>query len=183
VVEAYETKEFTGHKFSKHILNINEVSEEEDVTFEYMNALEKDKLFKVKKGFFKNTYYLTFKEADIKKGLSAMDEFSSSEVNDELINKMSFNMEVNLPTKPISSNATKYTSSGFINKTHYLSWDLSNFDKEDINLTFVIYNWSTILLCGGIALIIISITLLVLRRLFKTKHILYMRKEAKKKRK
>ena len=63
-VDSYHDENFSGYRLSKKIDNINDVSIKKDITVNLADIingkLDDTKLFKVKKGFFKNTYYANF---------------------------------------------------------------------------------------------------------------------------
>lgn len=63
-VDSYHDNMFSGYRLSKKIKNINDVSTKENINLNLADIItgkiDDSKLFKVDKGFFKNTYYANF---------------------------------------------------------------------------------------------------------------------------
>lgn len=93
---------------------------------------------------------------------SSMDDFSNLATSN-----LDLSLNVTLPYKAISNNATKTEND---NKT--LSWDLTSNEIETINFEFELYNMTNIYLTiGGIALLIIIIIIITINKHKKRKNI------------
>ena len=189
-VENYSDGSWTGYKMNKHFSNIDDISDEEkfSINLENLVSEQNDKLFTVKKGFFKNSYTASFKSntdqainntndylnntAD-----NSLDNFNSDTYNDSynnniygyandyaIMTSMDLKFIINLPYEAINSNATSLTNGG---KT--LTWDLVNFKDDNIEFKFEIYNMTNIYLTIGIATLIIIVIVLIVKHHKKTK--------------
>ena len=175
VVDSYVTDEYEGYKVSKHYVSIDEVSSTDIDTSTLTD--NDDKLFNVKKGFFKNTYSAKLVSNDTNEIMdkSSMYEEDSEELK-ELMKQFDLKFNLNLPYQVKTSNATSISE----DKKH-LVWDLTNMKDPYIEFTFDLYNWNNIWLTIGIGLIILCILAFIIKYLLGTKHRLYMFKENLKK--
>ena len=171
LISPYEDNEYEGYKMSKHYFSVDDVSTP-DLDKSTLTDNE-EKIFRVKKGFIKNTYYAKLLSNDSKemtdqaKMYESDDEFSDE--TKELVK--SFDMKFNLviPTKVISSNATSVSADG-----KNLEWNLVEMKDQYIEFTFELYNTNNIIMLCGVGLIIFSISFFVIRYLKGTKHRAYM---------
>ncbi len=163
--------DYSGIKITKRYSNIDKVSNASGEQVIISDILKGDIndgiLYKVEKGFFKNTYYGTFKyklrseifyyERDYK------DKIELSE--DTLVTldgEASFKYIVNLPYKAKYSNANETSNGG---KT--LTWTLNRSEDTDIKYNFTLYNLTHVLIVGIAALIVLFVILYVIIKLIK----------------
>ena len=184
---------YSGFKITKSFDNIDALSKNngEEV---FLNDFYEDNfntavLFKVEKGFFKNTYTAKFKyevsqndteeetEENIEveettvedkttedeEGSLNLDDFASEDIT-TLLNEMEISYTVNLPYKAISHNATSTADNGKI-----LIWKLGYNTTSDINYSFAIYNMNHIYIVGGGALLLLIILIIVISIIKKKK--------------
>ena len=173
VVDAYVTDDYEGYKVSKHYVSIDEVSSE-DVTTSTLTEND-NKLFNVKKGFFKNTYTAKLVSNDTNDMLDKTQMYEDDEDAEnlkEITKQFDFKFNLVLPYKVVSSNATS-ASEDF----KHLQWDLTNMKDPYIEFTFVLYNWNNIWLTVGIALILLCAAAFAIKYMLGTKHRVYMFKE------
>ncbi len=172
LIDEYVDEDYKGHKISKHYATIDDISSE-DINESTLTKND-DKFFKVKKGFFKNTYIakLESKDTNEMKDNASMYQDESSEEIKELLKSFDMKFNLTVPNKIVSSNATTTSSDG-----KSLQWDLTNMKDSYIEFTFELYNTNNIMLAGGILLIILAIIIVIIRHLMGTKHRLYMFKE------
>lgn len=174
-VSNYVDGNMKGFKVSKNIKNIDDVSSTNDATYDLSGLLDSNKseskVFKVKKGFLKNTYTASFKfdssDSDLNNSTSndttidndfttddnnttADSDFDFSNINTNM--DLSFN--VKLPYKAISSNATTKK-----NDDKELSWNLSSTGEDKIEFSFALYNMTNIYICGGVIVLLIIIVI------------------------
>lgn len=174
-VSNYVDGNMNGFKVSKNIKNIDDVSSTNDATYDLSGLLDSNKseskVFKVKKGFLKNTYTASFKfdssDSDLNNSTSndttidndftiddnnttADSDFDFSNINTNM--DLSFN--VKLPYKAISSNATTKE-----NDDKELSWNLSSIGEDKIEFSFALYNMTNIYICGGVIVLLIIIVI------------------------
>lgn len=174
-VSNYVDGNMRGFKVSKNIKNIDDVSSTNDATYDLSGLLDSNKseskVFKVKKGFLKNTYTASFKfdssDSDLNNSTSndttidndfttddnnttADSDFDFSNINTNM--DLSFN--VKLPYKAISSNATTKK-----NDDKELSWNLSSTGEDKIEFSFALYNMTNIYICGGVIVLLIIIVI------------------------
>jgi lipoprotein len=174
-VSNYVDGNMKGFKVSKNIKNIDDVSSTNNATYDLSGLLDSNKseskVFKVKKGFLKNTYTASFKfdssDSDLNNstsndttidndfttddnGTTTDSDFDFSNINTNM--DLSFN--VKLPYKAISSNATTKK-----NDDKELSWNLSSTGEDKIEFSFVLYNMTNIYICGGVIVLLIIIVI------------------------
>ena len=174
-VSNYVDGNMNGFKVSKNIKNIDDVSSTNDATYDLSGLLDSNKseskVFKVKKGFLKNTYTASFKfdssASDLNNstsndttidndfttddnGTTTDSDFDFSNINTNM--DLSFN--VKLPYKAISSNATTKK-----NDDKELSWNLSSTGEDKIEFSFALYNMTNIYICGGVIVLLIIIVI------------------------
>lgn len=178
-VENYSDGSMTGYKFTKGFSNIDNISDEKETIFDLEKLLdgEEAKVFTVKKGLFKNTYSVKMQnntasemedEMDLGSlyGDSSSDYSSSSNIFDDtdlsmLTSSMDLTFTVNLPNKPINSNATTTENEG-----KKLEWNLMDQNLQNIEFEFELYNMDNIYLTVGIigVLVIIIIVIIIMNK-------------------
>ena len=178
-VENYSDGSMTGYKFTKGFSNIDNISDEKETIFDLEKLLdgEEAKVFTVKKGLFKNTYSVKMQnntasemedEMDLGSlyGDSSSDYSSSSNIFGDtdlsmLTSSMDLTFTVNLPNKPINSNATTTENEG-----KKLEWNLMNQNLQNIEFEFELYNMDNIYLTVGIigVLVIIIIVIIIMNK-------------------
>lgn len=174
-VSNYVDGNMKGFKVSKNIKNIDDVSSTNDATYDLSGLLDSNKseskVFKVKKGFLKNTYTANFKfdssDSDLNNSTSndttidndfTTDDNNTTTDSDFDFSNINTNMDlsfnVKLPYKAISSNATTKK-----NDDKELSWNLSSTGEDKIEFSFVLYNMTNIYICGGVIVLLIIIVI------------------------
>ena len=174
-VSNYVDGNMKGFKVSKNIKNIDDVSSTNDATYDLSGLLDSNKseskVFKVKKGFLKNTYTANFKfdssDSDLNNSTSndttidndfTIDDNDTTTDSDFDFSNINTNMDlsfnVKLPYKAISSNATTKK-----NDDKELSWNLSSTGEDKIEFSFVLYNMTNIYICGGVIVLLIIIVI------------------------
>ena len=185
IIDDYNEDNMKGFKITKKIKNIDYISSKDDIEYSLSgisnDTSEKNYMFKVEKGFFKNTYTANFKFDTSDSGLSddlqdpsldydydldnPYEEFDQSinddtdflDTNDsdidftELMGDIDLSFNVTLPYKAISNNASKTE-----NNNKSLSWNLSSDKAENIEFKFELYNMTNIYICIGIGILIIG---------------------------
>lgn len=174
-VSNYVDGNMKGFKVSKNIKNIDDVSSTNDATYDLSGLLDSNKseskVFKVKKGFLKNTYTASFKfdsaDSDLNNSTSndttidndfTIDDNNTTTDSDFDFSSMNTNMDlsfnVKLPYKAISSNATTKK-----NDDKELSWNLSSTGEDKIEFSFALYNMTNIYICSGVIVLLIIIVI------------------------
>lgn len=174
-VSNYVDGNMKGFKVSKNIKNIDDVSSTNDATYDLSGLLDSNKseskVFKVKKGFLKNTYTASFKfdssDSDLNNSTSndtTIDNDFTTDDNDtttdsdfdfsNINTNMDLSFNVKLPYKAISSNATTKK-----NDDKELSWNLSSTGEDKIEFSFALYNMTNIYICGGVIVLLIIIVI------------------------
>lgn len=190
-VQRISENDYSGILISKKYVNIDKISSSEDKKIVISDYLEDDfddsVLFKVEKGFFKNTYTANFvfetessdDDFSFNEDISSFDDTTSdsdiftednfsndddsSDFSEDDISKMSemeFKFKVNLPNKNISTNATEVSNDG-----KELSWNLISESSNNINFSFEIINTNNLYLAIG-AGILILVTIIVITAIF-----------------
>ena len=173
-VSNYVDGNMNGFKVSKNIKNIDDVSSTNDATYDLSGLLDSNKseskVFKVKKGFLKNTYTASFKfdssDSDLNNSTSddttidndfTIDNDTTTDSDFDFSNintNMDLSFNVKLPYKAISSNATTKK-----NDDKELSWNLSSTGEDKIEFSFALYNMTNIYICGGVIILLIIIVI------------------------
>lgn len=174
-VSNYVDGNMKGFKVSKNIKNIDDVSSTNNATYDLSGLLDSNKseskVFKVKKGFLKNTYTASFKfdssDSDLNNSTSndttidndfTTDDNNTTTDSDFDFSNINTNMDlsfnVKLPYKAISSNATTKK-----NDDKELSWNLSSTGEDKIEFSFALYNMTNIYICGGVIVLLIIIVI------------------------
>lgn len=201
-VEDYTEGKMKGIKITKHIKNIDEVSTEKDTEYSLSGMLDgkehKDEyMFKVEKGFLKNTYTAKYK-FDMNESSMAMDDEetnfdfenpdetpypdeenttsdvdTTTETNDDLdLSGLSdpsayANMDLSFNLKLPYANKSNNASSKTNEKE--LKWNLMTLGDKNIEFSFCLYNINPIIIYIIIALIVIMIVTIVLLIIKKNK--------------
>ena len=177
-VSNYVDGNMNGFKVSKNIKNIDDVSSTNDTTYDLSGLLDssnsESKVFKVKKGFLKNTYTASFKfdssDSDLNNSTSndttidndfTTDDNNTTTDSDFDFSNINTNMDlsfnVKLPYKAISSNATTKK-----NDDKELSWNLSSTGEDKIEFSFALYNMTNIYICGVVIVLLIIIVIVTI---------------------
>ena len=187
-ISDYSDDNMKGFTISKSFSNIDEISSSVDTVYNISGLLDDTSsdtyVFKVDKGFFKNTYHANFNfdasDSEIDSEIESNDEGSIiddeiyydneedtySEENEEssmdfseftnsLTNNMDLKFRVNLPYSAKNSNATNTN-----NDNKELSWNLSSNELQNIEFEFELYNMKNIYIFSGILVLILIIILL-----------------------
>lgn len=154
-VENYEVGNNKGIKISKKIDNIDDVTDENKfITYDLLelpNFTSDTKLFRVRKGFIRDTYNASFKISN-KSNLFN----TESGVKKTWGESKNFKFSLKLPYPAGSNNANKTDD-----LRRSLSWDLSNYNYiQTVEFEFYYYNMKNIYIVGGaIVLFIVFIIL------------------------
>lgn len=191
IVKDYSEDNMEGVSILYKVANIDSIStNKENVKFDLSAITDKNKdtkLFKIKKGIFKNTYEVKL-EVNSSDALNSEEEFTntdtdednydydyidesddidSSMTNDELsesleqyMKSMDLKFSVKLPYKAISNNATSTKDSD-----KELTWNLAELkDGQYVEFTFSLYNVSNIAITLVIILVIVGGVILLTRK-------------------
>ncbi len=157
-VTDYKDDNYTGIKASKHIYNIDAVSSDKETVIvlnDFFNLDFDDSLFfTVKKGLLKNTYTANFiydltGNTNYYLDNSIIDASKLSSAGPEII------YEVNLPYKPLSSNAQIKSEDG-----KQLKWNATYNEVANIKFSFQLANAINIFILIFNAFLIASVVLL-----------------------
>ena len=178
IFEDYKEDNMKGFKIIKNIKNIDSISSKNDEEYSLSgimnNTSEENYMFKVEKGFFKNTYTANFKFDASDSGLS--DDLQDPTLDDDNYNDELENEEDTLDSNTdddfdftelmgnldlsfnvtLSNNASKTE-----NNDKKLSWNLSNDELQNIEFKFELYNMTNIYICVGIGIGILIIGVIV----------------------
>lgn len=203
-LEKATAKDYTGLKVGKKFDNIDDLSVEKDLRVNFQDLLtdlmdsdDKDKkdvkIFKVNKGFFKNTYtadfYLSLDTDDITGDLTPtsgdditvtpgdngettlpggnpLEGLGNMEELMALASEMEVTFDVTVPRKNLSNNAKKVSED-----EKQLTWNLSavTSGETSIKFEFDILNMNNIYLVGGVGLAVLLIIIVVIVVLSKKK--------------
>ena len=191
-VNNYEEGNFKGFTLTKNVQNIDAISTDKDVTYSLSGMLdEKDEsyLFKVKKGFLKNTYTANFSFDPADSSLNDNNQNSNNNDNDDMDFDWNYDIDDNINNDFNNSNSNmdfsdlsgamanmdlsfnvklpyRAKSSNATTNTNNkeLKWALNNNEIGSIEFKFEIYNIKNIVIVSGICLLII---LLVVITIFK----------------
>jgi len=176
VVKDYEEGNMKGISVLKHVKNIDEVSSSDAAEYNLSSLVDDSAtdvyLFKVKKGFLKNTYTAkldlntsgTDFETDTNEDFSDSSNIDSSSFGDgdfdfsQMASQMDLSFKVKLPYAVKSSNATSKE-----NHDKDLKWDITLNSTEPIEFEFDMYNIPFLCLIGaGLILIILIIVVVII---------------------
>lgn len=192
-VEKYDKDNMKGFTISREIKNIDYISSSDAKEYSLSAITEKgdQKIFKVKKGLFKNKYTanLKFDSSDSKMSNgNSNSQFREEDDDDDLLidskdddldldtddsdldldtdnydysgmmSGMDMSINVKLPYKALSNNATEVTNDG-----KDLKWNLTTSGAQSIDFEFELYNMTTIYICIalGVVLLVGVIVLIV----------------------
>lgn len=187
-VEPYSKDNMEGFTITKKIKNIDEVSSADAKEYSLSGIVKEgdSKLFKVKKGLFKNKYTANLKfsssDSSLSNGnsddddddytfnetledtddsddswLTDDDTTSSDDYDYSSMYNMDMSVNVKLPYKALSNNASSVENDG-----KDLKWNLTTSGTESIDFEFELYNMTTIYLFIGLgALLLVGIIVLV----------------------
>ena len=183
-VEKYTKDKMKGYTLTKSIKNIDAVSSPDAKEYSLSAITEKgeQKIFKVKKGLFKNKYTANLKfnssDSSISNGNASDDddddyEFRETEDDNDLLidtkededdtdsdslddydyssmANMDMSVNVKLPYKALSNNATEVNNDG-----KDLKWNLASSGSQSIDFEFELYNMTTIYICIAIGVVLL----------------------------
>ena len=192
-VEKYDKDNMKGFTISREIKNIDYISSSDAKEYSLSAITKKgdQKVFKVKKGLFKNKYTanLKFDSSDSKMSNgNSNSQFREEDDDDDLLidskdddldldtddsdldldtddydyssmmSGMDMSINVKLPYKALSNNATEVTNDG-----KDLKWNLTTSGAQSIDFEFELYNMTTIYICIalGVVLLVGVIVLIV----------------------
>lgn len=138
VITDYNEGDYVGYMFTKTYKNIDTISSDNEVIADIglsNSNSHSNFMFQIKRGFFNNKYKAKIAFQDAK---SVVDEARDDTVDGQTINNIEtpeVSFVLSLPSKPISSNATRSENGG-----KELYWDLSNSNVEYIEFEFALPN-------------------------------------------
>jgi hypothetical protein len=186
-VTKYQEGNYEGFTLKKNIKNIDEVSTESDTEYDLSGMMDdggSKYLFKVEKGFLRNTYTAVLKFDANESGLNNPDtrnsygantdddldlgdtelEFPDEEDDDFSFDSSSLdNLDLSSLTSTMDLSFSVRLPYGSISdnatkkEDGKLVWNLSASNVQTIEFKFAIYNMSVIYMCAGVLLIIIAI--------------------------
>lgn len=166
-VEDIKEGSVIGVVLAKEIKNIDKVSKKEDIEYDLLSPFYKDdsdsKIFKVKKGLFKNKYTAHFKF----KNPYANDEEQNTDQTQETESLEYATFTLTLPDKPLSHNA-KYTT----NEGKQLIWALSIVKANEINFEFELYNRTNIYISIAIGVVLLIIIITIIKKKIQKRKLL-----------
>lgn len=171
-IKKYSKDKMTGYTVTKKISNIDDISDTKEVKGDLSLKKSGEKLFTVKKGFFKNTYTAKLKSSDSSSVSNQMntntttdkdedeeEDNTSSSLTDatnalgdysNAMSSMDMSFKITLPDKPISNNASEVSKDG---KT--LTWNLLE-GKDSIDFEFSLYNMTNIIIVAVAGVVVIA---------------------------
>ena len=184
-VEKYDKDNMKGFTISREIKNIDYISSSDAKEYSLSAITKKgdQKVFKVKKGLFKNKYTanLKFDSSDSKMSNgNSNSQFREEDDDDDLLidskdddldldtddsdldldtddydysgmmSGMDMSINVKLPYKALSNNATEVTNDG-----KDLKWNLTTSGAQSIDFEFELYNMTTIYICIALGVILL----------------------------
>ena len=100
----------------------------------------------------------TINDDTVNDDISMDDDFNALTDNlTDAMSNMDLSLNVNLPYKAISSNATSTNNDG-----KSLTWKLNSTDAVDMEFAFELYNWTNIYIIGGSLILVIIILLVII---------------------
>ncbi len=166
---------YEGVKITKRYPNIDRVSnatgKEVVVSDLLKGTMDDSTLFKVKKSFFKNTYYADFsyrlRSEIFANGGDEVDLSSDKMIT--LDSEMAYKFIVELPYGAIQNNAKEVSKNGKV-----LTWNLNRSKDTNIKFTFTLLNLSHVYMVAGFGLVILVFLIIIIVKIIKQK-----REEAK----
>lgn len=199
-VEDYTDGKMKGIKITKTIKNIDDVSSTEDTTYSLSSMLDgkdhkDEKMFKVEKGFLKNTYTAKFTfdmnesnmgmdeeeenfdfenpdetEVSDNDTLTTTEEDESTDLDLSSLNDPSLYANMDLSFNLKLPYAAKSNNADSKTSDKELKWNLMSMSgAKNIEFSFGIYNINPIIIYAVIALIVIIIVAVVLMIIMKNK--------------
>lgn len=172
-LEDYKDDKMKGFKITKNFKNIDEVSGDGDTEYSLSGVISKDnkdaKIFKVSKGFFKNTYKAKFKfstgDSSLSGNTTTEDNSNATTSDDNSFDATSDNnvdlsnyysnldlkFNLTLPTDARNHNASKNENN------RKLSWDLASKGTSYVEFEFDLINMTNIYICVGVGILVLAI--------------------------
>lgn len=200
-IEEYDKDDMKGFIITKKYKNIDDISSDKKAKYSLSGILEKEnnnsKVFKVKKGLFKNRYYANFEFDSSNSSLNSdlsddsldtdyenddeetddtyfeseeeTDDILSDDFNLDSLSNMSSNMDLSFNVK-LPYKSIKNNASSTKNEDKELKWDLSKENEDAIKFEFELYNYKNIYLTIGISsILLVGIIVLLVILLNKKK--------------
>ena len=163
------TQNVTSNKMevniSKTYSNIEDVSSNEDVNFNFEDGNEK--FFKIEKGFLedKYTFHMVNNSQDNSIDNSGLN-FDTESIDPSILTSMiDISVEMTLPKESISNNATSVS-----NDKKTLTWNLVANENKDILVTFALPNSNkNLIIYGGIGIAVLLILIILIVFISKSK--------------
>lgn len=175
-INYYYDVKYLGYTYSKHIVNIDDLSVSDNVTYNASNIYKSyEPIFEKKEHLFYTSYTAKiYLPADdyfkIKYENIAQDKTKDGEI---FYDNAKISFKLNLPYRAISDNSLFKENNG---KT--LEWDITEHFMDDIEFTFPIYNIRNITIAIVIFVIIMVILTMVLIIINKRKNKKLLRKKS-----
>lgn len=195
IVADYKEGNYKGFTISKKVKNIDQVSAEENIEYSISGIFDEEKntpLFKVKKGFLKNTYFANFNfdtsdsdlnmdmnndsnneinsnwEWDTEESDSDTNDYSSTDItnNSDMdfsqISNSLSNMDLSFNIK-LPYGANRSNATSTNNDNRELTWTLASNENENIEFEFEVYNLlNIILVAGGVIVLFIVLITIII---------------------
>lgn len=169
-ISTVEEDNYSGVKVSKRFLSIDRVSNakgEDVIISDLLKGTMNDKvLFKVKKSFFKNTYFANFKYR-LRSEISANGGDEVDMTSDKMISldgEMFYKFVLEVPYGTIQNNANEVSANG-----KKLTWTLNRAEDTNITFSFSLLNLSRVYIVAGVAAAIAIIILIIIIKYIKVK--------------
>ena len=169
-ISTVEEDNYSGVKVSKRFLSIDRVSNakgEDVIISDLLKGTMHDKvLFKVKKSFFKNTYFANFKYR-LRSEISANGGDEVDMTSDKMISldgEMFYKFVLEVPYGTIQNNANEVSANG-----KKLTWTLNRAEDTNIAFSFSLLNLSRVYIVAGVAAAIAIIILIIIIKYIKVK--------------
>ena len=169
-ISTVEEDNYSGIKVSKRFLSIDRVSNakgEDVIISDLFKGTMNDKvLFKVKKSFFKNTYFANFKYR-LRSEISANGGDEVDMTSDKMISldgEMFYKFVLEVPYGTIQNNANEVSANG-----KKLTWTLNRAEDTNITFSFSLLNLSRVYIVAGVAAAIAIIILIIIIKYIKVK--------------
>jgi len=167
-ISTYDEDNYSGVKITKRLFSIDKVSNakgDEVILSDLLKGTMNDKvMFKVKKSFFRNTYFATFKYR-VRSEINANggDELTSDKMI-SLEGESFYKFILEVPYGTIQNNANEVSKDG-----KKLTWTLNKNEDPEIKFTFSLLNLTHVYIVGGIAAVLLIIIIIFLIKFIKAK--------------
>ncbi len=168
-ISTVDEDNYSGVKVTKRFSNIDRVSSikgEEVIISDLLKGNMDDKvLFKVKKSFFRNTYFATYKYR-LRSEINANGGDDVELTSDKMISldgEMFYKFVLEVPYGTIQNNANEVSKNGKV-----LTWTLNRGEDSDITFSFTLLNLTRVYSCigavGAAAILLLVVIIKVIKK-------------------